>query len=475
MWIAFARHRIGGSMLGLCALTWFIAALSQTVAAKDLPDAAQGRWRIVWVQDQSPSSSDTLARGKQLRLMGFDNEDGRGERAILETPRNYSKPLLTPDGQRVVYSDQTAQKVYVVDFDGSNKQLVCDGYALDVWTDPKESVVWVYVAKAVGDVDDFRLRNVRRVQLANPKVIQSVWDGTQISPDNFQLSADGTQAAGEFPWPDGGIVDLTNKKWQKRATGCWSSLAPDNSGVSWVFDGLHRNLQLFSPGNSRGWSININKAPNIDGFEVFHPRWSNHARYFVMTGPYKVQGKVNFISGGGPKVEVYLGRFAEDFASVEAWFQITNNDRGDFYPDAWFEKGLESTVPDTVLKAQAEKAAAMPVEKVTVRVKRLAVSRIPEPRSILPYRNALVMHRYQVERVEQGQLEEKEVLIAHWGIRNGAIVPEARMRVGESSTYTLERLEDHRELKGERQIVDGSWGDLPLFYDVTPKKDGKSK
>ena len=38
--------------------------------------------RVAWCQDAG-NGSDAGAESNQLRLMGFDTEDGRGERAIL--------------------------------------------------------------------------------------------------------------------------------------------------------------------------------------------------------------------------------------------------------------------------------------------------------------------------------------------------------------------------------------------------------
>ncbi|MDB5340805.1 MAG: hypothetical protein JWN70_6424 [Planctomycetaceae bacterium] len=325
-----------------CTLLTAVVGAGEPTSIRKFAEVAHTR--VVWVQDHGTANSDILAIGQRLKLMGFDSEDGNGERVVLGELRNYAKPLLTPDGQRVVFSDQPSQKFYVVNWDGSGKKLLGDGLAVDVWRDPADGEDWVYAAKRVGKPENVTYRNLRRVKLSDPKISQKVWDQTDVGCDNFQLSADGTRAGGEFPWPNGGVADLKKKTWQKLETGCWSSIAPDNSGVSWVFDGPHRNLQFHRPDEAEGWKVNVNSAPEINGAEVFHPRWSNHVRFFGMTGPYSVQGKVNVISGGGPQVEVYLGRFSPDFKTVEAWYQVTANDRGDFYPDVWLAGGERHVV-----------------------------------------------------------------------------------------------------------------------------------
>ena len=346
-----------------CLIGWSEFAPAQEPSP--LRKFTQAHTRVVWVQDQSGTNSDILATGQKLKLLGFDSDDGLGERVILGDLRNYAKPLLTPDGRQVVYSDQQTQKFYVVNWDGTGKKLLGDGLAVDVWRDPLGIIDWVYVAKRVGKPENVTYRNLRRVQLSDPKISQKVWDQTEIGCDNFQLSADATRAGGEFPWPNGGVADLQKRTWRKLETGCWSSIAPDNSGVSWVFDGPHRNLQFHRPDEAAGWKVAINSAPGINNAEVFHPRWSNHVQFFGMTGPYTVPGKVNVISGGGPQVEVYLGRFSPDFKSVEAWHAVTNNNRGDFYPDVWIEGGQVTLVDLPGLTKKPKVATVAPAWPAT--------------------------------------------------------------------------------------------------------------
>ena len=87
----------------------------------------------------------------------------------------------------------------------------------------------------------------------------------------------------------------------------------------------------------------INEAPGIDGYEVYHPRWSNHARFMVMTGPYVIRAGGNRIRGGGNKVEVHLGKFTSDFDAIEGWVRISHNDKADFFPDVWIEGGEKTS------------------------------------------------------------------------------------------------------------------------------------
>ncbi len=412
-----------------------------------------------------------------------------------------------------------------------------------------------------------------------------------------------------------------------------------------------------------------------------------------MTGPYQVRTDLNMIDGGGPEVEVYAGRFSEDFRSVDSWARITRNSKGDFYPDLWIHGGEKSTVPAEVMKVPepeltaategprttkglvflwdnaaaanvvrgdgtrparacrveahgtsrfgrffemnctggsfiAEQsgselrevffgtneltieatitpqtntsgrpfslitfgsdqsvnfeltqlndqlllrlklvqnrvtadttaalgnlspgrvqhlvvtrgkdglqcyldgASASPegnfggdfsawsdqplvfgcgkkgkagwsgsLEGITlynraitpeevsshyrafqqrlekreeiprwrIRAKCLETTAVPDPRTIVPYRRALIVHRFLVERVETGVLNDAEILVAQWGILDKNVVAESRLRTGQSVDLTIERFDEHPELRSERQFNDIETIDLPLYYQV---------
>lgn len=298
-----------------------------------------GRARVVWCQDAG-DGSDAGAEGNSLRLMGFDTDDGRGERCILPGPANYAKPMLTPDGSKIIFSSRPEQKIYLVGFDGSGLKSLASGFALDVWRDSLTETDWVYAGTLTNQPDSL-IVNVRRFRLDKPEVNEPVWSKTPLNIDNFQLSASGRYACGVFPWPACGVAVLPDRDWTKYGDGCWPSLAPGGVQLFWIFDGAHRNLTVLQTATGKRWVVNINSAPGIDGFEVYHPRWSNHPLFMGMTGPYKIGTNANRIRGGGKDVEIYLGKFAQDFKKIERWIQVTHNQSADFFPDLWLAASKE--------------------------------------------------------------------------------------------------------------------------------------
>jgi len=307
--------------------------------------------RVVWIQEQG-DGADSFAFGNNFRLMGYDSRDGKKERPLLGETENLYKPILTPDGEKVVVSNRRQHKIYLVDFEKKKKVTLGKGVAVDVWQDPATGKVWVYALAGDGPENKYATSHpLIRFPLAEPSKREPVWDKTHLSWSNIDLSRDGKYIGGLFPWPHAGILSLEKNSWKQYGKGCWTALSPDNSAILWIFDGLHRNLNFINPFSSQVWTTNINAAPGIRGYEVYHPRWSNHVRYLTITGPYVEGEGGNKIKGGGRKVEVYIGRFSSDLKSVEKWLQVSHNDRADFYPDVWLASGGKSNLSGSLTEA----------------------------------------------------------------------------------------------------------------------------
>ena len=450
------------------------------------------RLRLVWVQEMG-EGSDPFATGGNLRLMGMDTLDGQGERVILGQVGNYAKPLLTPRGDRVVYTDRLRKKVHIVNWNGSGLRELFGGFALTLWQDPRDGREWIYYG--LEETKEEHCPAVYRTPLDNPGPGELVWNKTPVSVDSFQLSADGRMAGGNFPWPEGGVAHLPNQALKIYAKGCWPALATvKGKPLYWIFDGAHRNLTMVNLENRKKRQINISSASGIQGHEVYHPRWSNDPRIMAMTGPYKIGSGANRIAGGGREVEIYIGRFNADFSAMESWWQATRNDRGDFFPDVWVapaegakpaaapskdvQKPRKETAvgrgPSAVAKggsapaAPAKPAPKKAAKRLIVEARLTDLSVTPSPQDIAPYRRALLVNGYEVLRVVSGSYRQKKLMAAHWVIEEGKVLPEAAREKGKIYRLVLERYDDHPELEGERLIMDSDEFKLTLFYEIRP-------
>jgi hypothetical protein len=429
--------------------------------------------RVVWVQGDG---TDPRASGEQLVLMGFDTEDGKSERVILGKRGSYKRPLLTPKGNRIVFSTRTEPgppEVFIVNWDGSGLRKIAGGHALALWESPADGSEWVYVGTDNKKLD---FSTVTRFPIDAPDKRELVWNKTLVSTETFQVSADGRYAGGQFPFPKAGVAELPNGQMKRLGDGCWTALTSARGPLFWYFDGAHRNLTMVDVDTDARWMVNINHAPGFNGAEVFHPRWTNHPRFLVISGPYN-QGGANQARTGGKQVEVYLGRFSEDFSKVEAWARVTNNSGGDSYPDVWIDAGRSPYPrrprgrigpPMVARSATGRPAGAAEAGRLVVNVRLTRPGPIPTPQSILPYRAALVVNEYRIVDVITGTYPGREIPIAQWAIRNGRELAHARKLAGTGLTLTVERYDAHPELEGERLISGSEASSLPLYVDVSP-------
>jgi len=428
-----------------------------------------GRTRAVWVRDLG-DGTDILGFGDQLLLMGLDTFDDVGERALIDTPGAYAKPLITPRGDRVIYADRSDNSVRIVSWNDRTVRRLADGFPLAVWIDFDADVEWVYVGTDARGTDPESYGAIHRHPIDQPDRRELVWNKRAVSGDSFQVSRDGRLAGALARWPDAGVMDLPNGEWRQLGEGCWTSLAGDGSGLFWYFDGQHRNLTIVDTHAEvdRRWTVNISSAPGINGFEVYHPRWSNHARYFTMTGPYTVGGGGNKIRGGGHGVEIHIGRFAADHSRVEAWMQVTVNDGADFYPDIWVDPVATVPMSGVSMPASADTDSAAPIaaSSVTVRARVSADVPLPTPLDIAPYRNGLLVLEYEVLEVLDGNYQSSQILAAHWVIRNSEVLPGAERPSGTIVQMALDPYAAHPELEGERLVMDSDRFDLSLYYDT---------
>lgn len=298
-------------------------------------------FRLVWAQDHG-NQADVYGGASHSKLMKYDSTVGK-EEVLLDELQSVGNPMLSSDGEWVVYSERMTNRIYKVPFAGGEPEELATGFAAELWRDPADGTDTVFVA---GDPVGYMVLpawgKIERLPLHGASGSPApFWSARGMMANNFQLSADGKVGSGQFPWPIGGVAAIDTQSWFPLDRGCWPSLAPDNSYLFWQFAGDHRNLMMQDPVTRKQWMVNLSSAPGIEGREVYHPRWSNHPKYIAFTGPYKEGVGGNRIKFGGKGVEVYIGSFADDFSKMESMRKITSNENADFFPDLWVKGGGE--------------------------------------------------------------------------------------------------------------------------------------
>ena len=103
-----------------------------------------------------------------------------------------------------------------------------------------------------------------------------------------------------------------------------------------------------------------------------------------------------------------------------------------------------------------------------VKARLVEASRVPSLHEILPYKNALVKHRWEIIGIEQGgDFPHKEIVCAQWGWLGGEVMTAQGYKAGDEAVLTLHRLDDHPEVKSLVVKDDLTGGfDADQFFDA---------
>jgi hypothetical protein len=305
----------------------------------NLRKLADGPMRLVWTRTDNPD--DGYVQDASGQLFVLDTEDGKGERCLLPEKGSYSKPIFTPDGTRIVFTDFVEKAAYMVNFDGTGLQKLASGVAADVWNDPATGVDWLYLREGHRDIQG----KIVRYRLDDLKVKEVVWTASasgQPFISYFQLSRDGLTSTDTFPWPQVGMAIMSERSYVPMGKGCWPGMSPDGSGRCFSFLGTHKAIQFYDipPHSSR--VIPLMPDEKWKDRPVYHPRWSNHPSLITVTAPRMTS-----------EAELYLGRFDQSFSKIAQWQRLTFNDVADFFGDAWCAAGIQPGKSESVFSAKS--------------------------------------------------------------------------------------------------------------------------
>lgn len=132
-------------------------------------------------------------------------------------------------------------------------------------------------------------------------------------------------------------------------------------------------------------------------------------------------------------------------------------------PPKAVKKIQAAATPVPPSRAEKQKPSAMSKAPLVVVAEVVTPSRIPEPASV-PYKDVLTFIKYRVASVERGSYGEKEILVAHWGMKDGKHAPAARYKEGDRVTLTLEPLDQHPELSQVMQADDTNAFELTPYW-----------
>lgn len=107
------------------------------------------------------------------------------------------------------------------------------------------------------------------------------------------------------------------------------------------------------------------------------------------------------------------------------------------------------------------------IERIRARARRVAASPSPTPEQIAPYREALVVHEYELQGKKRARLGGERIRVAHWAVLDGRVQPLPEPGKGGRLELRLERWEHHPRLESAylADTLDPA-PDVPLYLDV---------
>ena len=168
--------------------------------------------------------------------------------------------------------------------------------------------------------------------------------------------------------------------------------------------------------------------------------------------------------GSGYQAGVHFGGFTVAVGGQTRW-------RGTVEGVAIYNRALEAAEVASNATAAGTVKAAKAVPQISVRATLVATTKAPTPAQMTPYRDALIVHEYEVEKLVKGKYKAKKLRVAHWGVRDLKKTRVAYMKVGTGVFLVVEPFGDHPELEGQfiRDALPSDF-DLTLQFEVKMRK-----
>lgn len=308
--------------------------------------------QAVWCRAAESSAGQENGTSSSL-LMAFDSRDGT-IRQLLPSPGQYFRPLLTPSGNGVVFTElpsgDAASRdplIRIAGWDGGDVRDLGAGVAVAMHRAPESGADCVIALDSLDDPPgpDLRGSLLVRFRVDSPDTREIIWSASAVSAAGFQLSRDGTRAGGFFPYPQSGVADLTTMSLLPGSHGSGAAFAPDDSYTSLVLDPTRRRMRLLAPNLDPGWEFSVAELPGFHSSTISHPRWSNDPAVVTFSGPPVPQTD-------GPAPGIFVMRLRNDLRRIESVVRLSSAVREERFPDVRIQ-GSDGAVSALVQKPAA--------------------------------------------------------------------------------------------------------------------------
>jgi hypothetical protein len=310
--------------------------------------------RIVYTRSANnnfPFDRYNSVSSNQTILVGWDNQS-KTENVICSDTASYHRPLISKDGDRVIFTNLDSSAIYVVDWHGNSPpRKIISGQAGSLWHNPANDSEYVVFSDRGPGIDLSEPAPVRMANIDNPSdtalifneygMINNLLIQRNVVGHWLSINKDMSQIAGLWGWPNVLLFNaspaLDDTVALLKGAGCWPSMPYDSSDMVLYFRGNgHDTLAVQHSG-----SIDYN--PLSVGYTINHPRIASYSNRIICASGGMTDGNR---SGGF----ILIMLINNDFSAFADRDSIMQSDAvgagGNGYPDLWCADELpdETTV-----------------------------------------------------------------------------------------------------------------------------------
>jgi len=281
-------------------------------------------------------------------LMGIRSDVGV-EETLQTTKSNYQNPLITHDGQHVVYTTITAGvgTTFMVDWTrNSTPRTIAGGMTSCLWFDTATGKEYAICAKNCG-LSGSSFSRIDLSDTTNSAVMFTV--GSPAVTQWIRVSADGKAYSGCLGPFSSGDMEVRycsdNSPIGMMSGGCWASMPYDNSYRFVRTTGDHDKWQIMGPGMTTPLEL-------LDGVLFFTSLFSQDRMASYIPNLFLlVDNAVNSDEGTG---DIYIVRTDSSLQHIQDTATVTSGANSHF-ADIW-----ASSVPGTGVKLKPTRVAPTP-------------------------------------------------------------------------------------------------------------------
>jgi hypothetical protein len=281
-------------------------------------------------------------------LMKFDTKTGIEDTVCYADadPKksNITRPTISHDGTKILFSNVVDSSVWILNWDGTGKHRIAHGVAGCLWYDSASNKEYAIYAKnanleCLAAVWRVNINDTSDTKEVLPKSVIAATANQVINPIWIGVSKDGTSMVCGLGWPTITMYSLVTQKSINGGGGCWPSVPYDNSNRLVIFVLSHDGFNVYPAGESTakyiGPTCPWNNQPCGEN-QLNFPKMSSNNMQFMSLIDSRAES-----SGQGPG-SIMVFKFDTSLTTFLGSAVVTTSKK-DGFSDVWIGDTIDPT------------------------------------------------------------------------------------------------------------------------------------